>query len=381
MKLKALVFASALLVAGAANAQESYVTNSFNSNLYVGLSAGANASFDGIYSQIKTGAGLVKGGGVTVELSLGKWITPEFGFRANLTGINCEVVPGSHFGEYPYYSAGLSLLWDASTTFGGFNPDRVLSVVPYVNGAYVKSQGRGAGFGAGVMLPIAVSKKVSIVPDVRVIGYSDAVLLGAGAGVNATVHAQLGVQYKFGKTTEFATTAATVAPLAVAVAEAEAEAAKAEAEVEKTQADLAALQAEKDALAKENEALKGELAGVAAQNAAIVKNLMTTPACVFFEIGQATLSVKELAHFDRIVKTMVSQGKNITFTVSGHSDKNTGSVRRNKQLAKQRANYIVKLLTEKYGLCKDQFVVKCEGNKNVYTTIELNRAVIIEAAE
>ena len=108
---------------------------------------------------------------------------------------------------------------------------------------------------------------------------------------------------------------------------------------------------------------------------------MSTPACVFFEIGQATLSVKELEHFDRIVKTMVSQGKNITFTVSGHSDKNTGSVRRNKQLAKQRANYIVKLLTGKYNLSEDQFVVKAEGNQNVFTTIELNRAVIIEAAE
>ena len=108
---------------------------------------------------------------------------------------------------------------------------------------------------------------------------------------------------------------------------------------------------------------------------------MHAPACVFFEIGQATLSVKELEHFDHIVKTMVAQGKNLTFTVSGYSDKNTGSVRRNKQLAKQRANYIVKLLTGKYNLSKDQFVVKSEGNTNVFTTIELNRAVIIEAAE
>ena len=57
-------------------------------------------------------------------------------------------------------------------------------------------------------------------------------------------------------------------------------------------AEAAALAAEKEQLLKENAALKGELAGAAAENEAIVKNLMHTPACVFFEIGQAILSVK-----------------------------------------------------------------------------------------
>ena len=44
MKIKALLIASALLVAGVANAKENeqYVTNSFTSNRYVGIGAGAN---------------------------------------------------------------------------------------------------------------------------------------------------------------------------------------------------------------------------------------------------------------------------------------------------------------------------------------------------
>lgn len=377
MKLKALVIAGALLVAGAANAQESYLTNSFNSNLFVGLSAGANASFDGIYGAIKGDGKVSTGVGLGLELSLGKWFTPDLGFRLNLTGIGTSVGNGN----IPYYGAGVDLLWDASATFAGYNPDRVVSVVPYLHAGYVKSEGRGAGFGAGIQFPIALSQKWAIVPDFRFVGYGDALLLGSGSGVCASVLALIGVQYKFGKTTNFQSAAAAAAPLAVAVAEAEAAKAEADAAEEKAQAENAALKAEKDKLVAENTALKDELAGAAAENEAIVKNLMHTPACVFFEIGQATLSVKELEHFDHIVKTMIAQGKNITFTVAGHSDKNTGSVRRNKQLAKQRANYIVKLLTGKYNLNKDQFVVKAAGNENVYTTIELNRAVIIEAAE
>lgn len=376
MKLKALVIAGALLVAGAANAQESYVTNSFNSNLFVGLSAGANVGLDGLYGAIDGGK-LASGVGLGLELTVGKWFTPEFGMRFDLTGIGTSVGKGN----ISFYGAGFDLLWDASTSFAGLNPDRVVSVVPYFHAGYFNSEGRGAGFGAGIQFPIALSRKWAIVPDFRFVGFGDAILLGKGSGVCAAAQALLGVQYKFGKTTSFQTAAAVTTPLVVAAAEAEAAKAEADAAQEKAAAEAAALAAEKEQLLKENAALKGELAGAAAENEAIVKNLMHTPACVFFEIGQATLSVKELEHFDHIVKTMVAQGKNLTFTVSGYSDKNTGSVRRNKQLAKQRANYIVKLLTGKYNLSKDQFVVKSEGNTNVFTTIELNRAVIIEAAE
>lgn len=374
MKIKALVIAGALLVAGAASAQE-YVTNSFNSNLFVGLSAGINSSLDGVYS-----GKLRHATGVAVELNLGKWITPEFGFRVDLTGFSTGDLTFAK--EYEkYYGAGLNLLWDATNTFGGYDPERRVSAVPYLHGSYVLSAGRGAGIGAGILVPIRLTDRWSIVPDLRLVGYTDATLKGSGSGVCAGAFAMLGVQYNFGKRLDFSTAAAVTAPLAVAVAEAEAAKVEAKAAEEKAVAEGENYKAERDQLLKENEALKGELEGAAAENEAIVKNLMNTPAAVFFEIGQATLSVKELEHFDRIVKTMIGQGKNITFTVCGHSDKNTGSVARNNKLAKERANYIVKLLTGKYNLSKDQFVVKSEGNTNIYTTIELNRAVIIEAAE
>lgn len=79
MKLKALVFAGALLVAGVASAQEPYITNSFKSNLFVGLSGGVNTSVDGVFSAIR-GDGDVTFGtpGLGLELSLGKWFTPDF---------------------------------------------------------------------------------------------------------------------------------------------------------------------------------------------------------------------------------------------------------------------------------------------------------------
>ena len=368
MKIKALLIASALLVAGVANAKENeqYVTNSFTSNWYVGIGAGANGyigSFHGPY-----------GIGPAVQISFGKMFTPEFGARFDIAGITTDSNP-----KASYWIAGGDLLWDWSTTFAGYNPERVVSVMPYLH-ADLKGKLRGAGVGAGMLFPIRINEHWTISPEFRLTFYNEATF-STGVGRCLTGHALVSVNYGIGAPGE-QTKDDVVAPLALAVAEAEAAKAAADAAAEKAQAQAAEEAAAKEAAQKENEALKTELDGAAAANEAIVKNLMSTPACVFFEIGQATLSVKELEHFDRIVKTMVSQGKNMKFTVSGYSDKNTGSVRRNKQLAKQRANYIVTLLTGKYGLDAENFVVEtsdCKSNK--FTTIELNRAVIIEAAE
>ena len=368
MKIKALLIASALLVAGVANAKENeqYVTNSFTSNWYVGIGAGANGYIGSFHGPF--------GIGPAVQISFGKMFTPEFGARFDIAGITTDSNP-----KASYWIAGGDLLWDWPTTFAGYNPERVVSVMPYLH-ADLKGKLRGAGVGAGMMFPIRLNEHWTITPEFRATFYNEATF-GTGVGRCLTGHALVSVYYGIGAQ-GWQTKEDVVAPLALAVAEAEAAKAAAQAASEKAEAKAAEEVAAKEAAQKENAALKEELDGAAAANEAIVKNLMNTPACVFFEIGQATLSVKELEHFDRIVKTMVSQGKNMKFTVSGYSDKNTGSVRRNKQLAKQRANYIVKLLTGKYGLDAANFVVEtsdCKSNK--FTTIELNRAVIIEAAE
>ena len=368
MKIKALLIASALLVAGVANAKEheQYVTNSFTSNWYVGIGAGANGyigSFSGPF-----------GIGPAVQISFGKMFTPEFGARFDIAGITTDSNP-----KASYWIAGGDRLWDWSTTFAGYNPERVVSVVPYLH-ADLKGKLRGAGVGAGMLFPIRINEHWTISPEFRLTFYNEATF-STGVGRCLTGHALVSVNYGIGAQ-GWQTKDDVVAPLALAVAEAEAAKAAADAAAEKAQAQATEEAAAKEAAQKENDALKSVFDGAAVAIEAIVKNLRSTPACVFFEIGQATLSVKELQHFDRIVKTMVSQGKNMKFTVSGYSDKNTGSVRRNKQLAKQRANYIVKLLTGKYGLDAENFVVEtsdCKSNK--FTTIELNRAVIIEAAE
>lgn len=369
MKIKSFVIAAALLVSTSAFA-ESVVTNNFGSNWFVGVGGGINMVADGLY----TGK-LTTGTGFGIDANIGKWFTPEIGARIDYNGFQTkfdDATQKSHL-------IGISVLWDVLNTFGEYKPNRIVSIVPYLQADYVLANTRGAGIGAGIQFPVRLCNNFYIVPDAHFLFTNDGVFTGTtNTGYCGFLNATLGLQYRFGKRTDFVTAAAAVAPLAVAVAEAEA--AKQEAEVALQAATTEkeeAVQA-KEELKAENETLSNELATVAAQNAAIVENLMGTTSCVYFEIGQATLSAKELAHLDYIVKTKIGQCKNLTFTVAGNADKNTGSKARNNQLSKQRANYIVKLLTTKYGLCKDQFEVVVNGGNNIYKPIELNRAVLID---
>lgn len=370
MKIKSFVIAAALLVSTSAFA-ESVVTNDFGSNWFVGAGAGINMVSNGLYSgnfNSSTCFGL--------DANIGKWFTPSIGARIDYNGFQTkyeDVSRKSHL-------IGFSLLWDVLNTFGEYKPNRIVSIVPYLQGDYIIANTRGAGFGAGIQFPVRICKNLYVVPDAHILFTNDCVLTNPEeGGYCGFLNATLGLQYRFGKKTDFVTAAALAAPLAVAVAEAEA--AKQEAEVALQAATTEKEEAVKasEELKIQNETLSSELATSAAKNAAIVENLMGTTACVYFEIGQATLSVKELAHLEYIVKTKVAQGKDLKFTIAGNADKNTGSKARNNQLSKQRANYIVKLLTTKYGLCKDQFEVVVNGGNNIYKPIELNRAVIIDA--
>ena len=225
MKIKALLIASALLVAGVANAKENeqYVTNSFTSNWYVGIGAGANGyigSFNGPF-----------GIGPAVQISFGKMFTPEFGARFDIAGITTDSNP-----KASYWIAGGDLLWDWSTTFAGYNPERVVSVMPYLH-ADLKGKLRGAGVGAGMLFPIRINEHWTISPEFRLTFYNEATF-STGVGRCLTGHALVSVNYGIGAQ-GWQTKDDVVAPLALAVAEAEAAKAAADAAAEKAQAQAA----------------------------------------------------------------------------------------------------------------------------------------------
>ncbi|MBO4468751.1 MAG: OmpA family protein [Bacteroidales bacterium] len=385
MKIKAFLFAALLLAGVSAYAQEAesapatkgpFITNEFGDNWFIGAGLGLNMTVDTPVPPLFQGFGLAG------NFNFGKWIDPMWGIRAGFNGLTNNY-KGDNF--IPILAHG-DVMWNVTNQFIGYDKNRKWDIVPYLSAGFLKTfKGGGqANFlvGPGILAKFKLSERLDLDVDPNFYFVRESSLNAAVNGGKAVIAAVLvGVSYKLG-VHDWETKDEALMPATIAAAEAAAALAAVQAEKEQIAAEKEEAEAAQEEAAKENEALKQELSENAAQNEAIVKNLMETPAIVYFEIGQATLSVKELEHFDRIVKTMLSQDSEIKFSLTGLTDHNTGSARRNKQLQKQRANYIHKLLTDKYGLNENQFEITVdESAQNRFTTIELNRAVVIEAAK
>lgn len=383
MKVKAIVFvAAALLCGSAAFAQQKenrdadgkfvygpYETNRFIDNWFVTAGAGINYANDGMLHSEHP----VDGWGLAVRAGLGKWCTPTVGFEFAYTGVKSSISGAFHqtFGfHYPH----ASFLLNFSNLVAGYRCDRFCDVIPYFNAGYliVKDGRNGVAGGAGIRTNLRLCNRVYLVPDVMLLVYPDKT-----KGVMGTFSATLGLTVDLGKNTftrKSESMAAAAAALAAAIA------AENASTLAKEQAEAAAkaAQAEKDALAAENAQLKDAIAKDAEANKAVVENLYKTPCQVYFAADKATLSKTELAHFDYLVKTAISQGKDAHFIVNGNADSKTGTKAYNKALSERRANYIQKLLTEKYGLDPDKFEVKANGGIDIFPSIAENRCVVIE---
>ena len=104
-----------------------------------------------------------------------------------------------------------------------------------------------------------------------------------------------------------------------------------------------------------------------------------TPAEIYFNIGETTLSEKEMAHLDFVAKNLIAkadQETDILITVMGSADGNTGSMRRNQHLSEARGKYVFDILTTKYGISPERLTIKSEVVKKAPKP-ELSRAVVI----
>lgn len=378
MKIKVLALASALLLCVSAFAQEDnrdangniqygpYQTNKFWDNWFVSVGGGVDFVYDN-----PTGGGLTP----ALDVNVGKWLDPCFGVRAGYQGWK-SAVKNMNPDKVGNNQLHADFLWNISNQFWGYKEERVYNCIPYFHAsAFLGECGKELGAGFGLLNNIRLNDKLSIPIDLR-----GTILKGeqiGGAGMCGIASLTAGLAYNFG-VNNFKRVSTTLAPALAAAAAAEAAKQAMQAEKDKANAQQAAAKDEANKLAKENDNLKKEVAQSVSDNGDLIKSLLETPMVAYFEIGQAKLSKKELAHVDYIVKNIMSRGKNAKFTLSGNADSKTGSKKRNQQLSEQRADYIYKLLTEKYGLDASQFTVKANGGNDIFDTPELNRACIIE---
>ena len=357
-----------------------YLTNRFIDNWFVGVGGGVNLPFHADHQTAVSAA---------LDVNVGKWVTPCVGVRFGYSGLTgsiwspTETVFGSELNaEKNLYKANYNfayvhgdVLWNISNAIGGYKETRLWNFIPYFHAGYLLGYGaenykdQELGIGFGLLNSIRVHERVNITLDIRQMCASGN-YHGADGGVTTNVSAALGLSVNLFKTnwTRAANWHNPEDTDRIAAAEATAAA---------LTAANAALAADKAKLAKENEELNAEVVELRKRPTETKAALEDVgPASVYFEIGQTTLSQKELQHLDFYLKNVLPNlGDKKVAVLTGSADSATGTARRNTYLSQKRVDYVLNLLSQKYGIEADRFQVRTQVAKE--GTAALNRAVII----
>ena len=350
-----------------------YETNRFGDNWFIGAGGGINILLSEDYD-IKIAP--------SVDGYFGKWFTPSVGMRAGYQGINFNSVQDENTVKYGYMYIHGDFLWNASNAIGGYKEARFWNLTPYLHAGFFRSYGTDGSdyannelaMGAGLLNNLRLSDRLDIVIDMKAIAVNGTIHESSGLALLPSVTAGLAVDLGY---PSFDRTADIVGAVEIAAAE---QAAILATSIAALEAANASLQAENGALVKKNKALNRTVEQMKnAEMPADEPYIEMQPITVFFSIGKTALDEFELRHLDFYAKNIIDKINSdpaVEIVIMGSADSNTGTAKRNQYLSDARGQYMINLLSEKYGIDKNKVTVKSEVVK-AKAQPEMDRAVVI----
>lgn len=352
-----------------------YLTNRFCDNWFIGAGVGATMYIGG-YNRDFGGRILP-----TYDVNFGKWFTPSVGARIdfNITPLNREKIQGA-WHKFTYWDVHADFLWNLSNSLGGYKETRVYQAIPFIGAGLAHNSGgtmRGATFSfalsAGLINKFRVSNRIDLNLEFIATGTRqtfDQVAQSKHHTIDVPISVVAGITFKLGKTNFQRYTA----PTAMTVSNA-----SLEKEYEQFKNDLAESQKANKDLQAQMAALSGQLAGLSGTKT-ITKEKQTTFLTLYFNIGESTLTEKDLAtlevYMDGVEK--LSKDGEKRFHIIGAADKATGNADINYRLSKERAEYVKNILINKYGVKAGNITTTFAGDKdNRFDTPYLNRSATI----
>lgn len=347
-----------------------YATNSFGDNWFVGVGGGINMLLDNGYD-VKVGPSL--------DVNFGKWFTPSVGMRAGYQGLKFDSTKDGNSSKYGYMYIHGDFLWNMSNALSGYKESRFWDVTPYLHAGFFRSYASDFAdnefaTGAGILHNLQLNERIDVIIDMRATVVSGNIHGTSGPAVLPSVTAGVAVNLGW---PGFVRTSTILGAVEAANAE---KTAILETAIVALEAANASLEAENMKLQKKNSELSRNVKQLKTEEAALEMSYEEMqPITVYFTIGQTVLGQLELQHLDFYARNIIEKvngNPNAEIVVMGSADSNTGTAKRNQYLSEARGKYIVKLLSEKYGINADKVVVKSEVVK-AKADPKMDRAVII----
>ena len=355
------------------------ITNPFWSNWFFSIGGGAEATFGDNDSAGSFGKRISP----TLNVSVGKWFTPGLGLRLQYSGLQArgftydagadyvkgtQLKDGYYKQRFDYMNLHGDVMFNLNALFGGYNQHRVYEIIPYVGAGfthnYSKPHREALSVNAGIINKFRISNAIDINLELSAMGVEDKFdgEVGGDHGYDGVLSATVGLTYRF-------PARGFRRPMPQLI----------------SQIELAAMQDKLAAMGAQNAQLKNAL--IQAQNQPVAEVTETevivpdpdiAPRTVFFTIGSAELSPREIMNLSYLAEQM-KQFPNATYTVNGYADSATGTPAFNKELSLKRAQAVKDALVKNYGIAADRLNIEAGGGVDKFGQPILNRVVLVKS--
>lgn len=354
------------------------VTNKFWDNWFISAGVGGSVLMGDFDTNVGNFGQRIS---PTINIAVGKWFTPGIGGRLQYSGLQArgfapsaltdyttgDMVDGGYKQRFNYMNLHADAMFNLNALFGGYNPNRVYEIIPYVGfgftHSYTEAHRQCMSANAGLLNRFRISDAWDINLELSIVGMEDKFDAGLGGkGYDGVVSATVGVTYRFAKR-------GFDKPKPQLISESELDHMRnkiKEMAAEKQQLTSALDQAKKDAAQKPEPQV-------------IVKQDVT-PRTVFFTIGSAKVSKRESMNLSYMAETMKNNPES-TYVVNGYADSATGTPEFNQQLAKKRAEAVIKVLVDEYGVDASRLSVGKTEAVDSFGEPILNRVVLVESSK
>lgn len=324
-------------------------------------------------------------------LAVGKYFNPEFGLRLDLGGYTIKnYFPNSKIDKSlkaNYINANVDVMVNLINLFGKYNFERKVDLYGILGIGYLGHLGFENGvedfnmksdkysgnqnfvntrfglqgaFHASKLIDINLELNANLIPSH---------FTNSKRKFNGYVNALVGVTYKF-KNRGFEL-AEVVEPGLVASLNDEIN--RQRGEIDTKDGQINDLNNKLKESRRENKALSNRIQELENQQANVVGNQVV----ITYQIGKTDVSKEQLVTIYNIAQ-LLKENPETNVEIYAYADAKTGSAKRNKVLTERRAENIVNILTENYGISKDRITSKaCGSAEQVYENNDWNRVAVI----
>lgn len=380
-----------LAIAGNVSAQEYAVKNtSAKDNWFLELpkvGATMNMASDWMFK-----SGLKDVTSPYIGLSFGKYINPVLGARIDLGGFYMKnYFPNTNIDKSlksKYINTNLDLMVNMSNLFGRYKFDRVVDFYGIMGIGYTRHLGYSNAVSdfnmksdefvggkknfvntrLGLQAAFHASELVDINLEVNA-NLIDGTFNNSSRKFNGYANAMVGVTYKFKK--RGFEVAEVVEPGLVASLNDEIN--RQRGEIDNKDKKINQLESDLRDSRNENIALNNRIGELEDQ----LGNVKANQVVITYQIGKTDVSKEQLVTIYNVAQ-LLKENPKTNVEIFAYADAQTGSAKRNKVLTERRAENIVKILTENYGISADRIKTHAYGSEQqVYDNNDWNRVAVI----